>query len=97
VTRLEIKESAQSDLNEIFDFSVERFGKDVAVTYLTGIRLAFRRILDFPEMGVISSETKQEMRVAHYRSHRIFYRLSKKRVEIVRVLHQAMDVPSRLG
>lgn len=95
--RLEIKAAAERDLSQIFDFSVERFGERTAIDYLMGIRSLFQRILEFPEIGMVSSETRQSIRMVQFRRHRAFYALYKDRIEIVRILHHAMDVPPRLG
>lgn len=90
--RLDIKAAARRDLSEIRDFSTERFGGKVAVAYLAGFRAAFRRILDFPEMGSVVPEAKVTTHLYVYRSHRIFYRIDKDAVLIIRIIHHSRDV-----
>lgn len=90
--RLDIKAAARRDLAEIRDFSIERFGVKVAATYLAGFRAAFRRILEFPEMGSVIPEAKVVTHLYVYRSHRIFYRVDKDAVLIVRIIHHSRDV-----
>jgi toxin ParE1/3/4 len=92
VKRLDIKASARRDLAEIRDFSIERFGGKVAAVYLAGFRAAFRRILEFPEMGSVIPDAKVVTHLYVYRSHRIFYRVDKDAVLIVRVIHHSRDV-----
>lgn len=49
--RLELSRRAQADLDDIRDYSVERFGVVRAIAYLDEIEDAFRLLLRFPEMG----------------------------------------------
>lgn len=89
--RLDIKAAARRDLQEVFDYSTDQFGEDVAVAYLSGIRLVFARILDHPNIGEISQAIKPSTRIVEHRSHRIYYRRTKAIIEIIRVLHRARD------
>jgi toxin ParE1/3/4 len=92
VKRLDIKAAARRDLAEIRDFSVERFGGKVATAYLAGFRAAFRRIPEFSEMGSVIPEAKIVTHLYVYRSHRIFYRVDKDKVLIVRIIHHSRNV-----
>lgn len=89
--QLDISIAARRDLGEIRDFSVERFGGEVSAGYLAGFDAAFRRILDFPELGELSSNIKPPTRVLVHRRHRIYYRVTKAEVQIVRVFHTAQN------
>lgn len=89
--RLEIKAAARRDLIEIHEFSVERWGSDVADKYLTDIRAAFTVLLEHPQIGPAYPHRRVAMRVWSVRSHRIFYRFTRNRMTIIRVLHKARD------
>jgi toxin ParE1/3/4 len=39
---------------------------------------------------------RKSYRVAKVKSHHIFYRVVNDRVQIVRILHESMDIESRL-
>ena len=85
--RLDIKAAARAELRNIYEFSVAEFGTRVAETYLTGLRSAFDRILEFPGIGPVYPDVVPEVRSLAYRSHRIFYQLDGDLILIVRVLH----------
>ncbi|TGX53607.1 type II toxin-antitoxin system RelE/ParE family toxin [Sphingomonas gei] len=54
--RLELSREAQADLDDIRDYSVAQFGTGRAVAYLDAVERAFRRVLDFPEIGAVRPE-----------------------------------------
>ena len=97
VKRLDIKAAARRDLADIRDFSIERFGGSVAAGYLASFEVVFRRIIEFPEIGAVSAETKALTYLYAYRSHRIFYRVTKTDIIIVRILHKARDASALLN
>ena len=90
--RLELSRKAQSDLDDIRDFSVQHFGIDRAIAYLDAFEATFRRILDFPETGAPHVALNPTTRAVGCQRHRIYYEFSGDTVLIVRILHQAMDV-----
>jgi plasmid stabilization system protein ParE len=53
--RLELSRRAPADLDEIRDYSVAEFGVGGATAYLDAVEGAFRRILDFPEIGAMQA------------------------------------------
>jgi toxin ParE1/3/4 len=91
VRRLDLQPAARADLRSIYEFSVERFGRRVAETYLTGLRCAFDRVLEFPMIAPVYADVAPEIHVLHHRSHRIFYRIDGETILIVRVLHASRD------
>jgi toxin ParE1/3/4 len=94
--RLEIKAAAEADLVEIWDYSVEKFGADVAEAYLKGFYDSFGKLKRHPKLGEAVVRIRPEMRCLVHRSHRIFYRLLSGGISIERIMHQAMDARSQL-
>lgn len=90
--RLELSRRAQADLDEIRDYSVERFGVIRAIAYLAVIEDAFRLLLRFPEMGGMHPALTPGTRSIGCEQHRIYYEVDDDCVRIVRILHRAMDV-----
>ncbi len=86
---------ARADLDDIWNYSVAKWGRRKAGGYLRNMRLAVEQIADRPELGSQSHELGSEYRIRPVGSHVIFYRVGPV-VEIVRVLHQQMDATSRL-
>lgn len=94
--RLELSLRAIADLDDIRDFSVERFGAARAILYLDAIERAFRRLLAHPEIGVLRDDLGAAVRSYPVEQHRIYYVTRRERVVVRRVLHKAMDVGRRL-
>ncbi|AOH82791.1 hypothetical protein AWL63_01135 [Sphingomonas panacis] len=94
--RLELSRKAKADLDDIRDYSVQRFGEARAILYLDPIEQAFRRILQFPESGASRSDLSTELRSISVGRHRLYYRVYAERVRIVRILHHAMEIERHL-
>ncbi|MEA3001176.1 MAG: toxin ParE1/3/4 [Sphingomonadales bacterium] len=94
--RLELSRKAQADLDDIRDYSAAEFGVERAVAYLDALVSAFRRIVDFPEIGAVHPAVRPLTRSLGSRQHRIFYEIGGDRILIVRILHKAMDAERHL-
>ncbi|MEJ7730218.1 MAG: type II toxin-antitoxin system RelE/ParE family toxin [Polyangiaceae bacterium] len=94
---------AKRDIVEVLEFTKERWGRAHALEYGELIRQALRAIADDPKRGksrddvlsgALAYHIKQRGRPAR---HIIFYRIgSAGAVEVVRVLHDAMDFEQHL-
>ena len=94
--QLDITPRAQRDLADIADNSYNEFGPHVATDYLQGLRATFVLLLEFPEIGAVFEGVRPMVRLKTYRSHRIFYRVTKTDIIIVRILHKARDASALL-
>ncbi len=81
---------ASADLDDIFVYGLINHHEAAAAVYLYGFNAAFKRLKDYPFSGQIDEETG--FRRWHYRSHRIFYRVDRDVVLIVRIIHHSRDV-----
>jgi toxin ParE1/3/4 len=89
--RLEFTPRVQRDIEEIWEYSLERFGLDKAEAYLRGIQRAAETASEDPRRGSACDEIRPGYRKFSVGSHVLFFRTSKTRVVIVRILHQRMD------
>ncbi|WP_375429247.1 type II toxin-antitoxin system RelE/ParE family toxin [uncultured Sphingomonas sp.] len=94
--RLELSRRAQADLDDIRDYSAERFGAKRAIAYLDAVEWAFRRIVDFPEIGPAYGASDGIVRSYPAEEHRIYYEHDAGRVFVLRVLHKRMDAVRHL-
>ena len=94
--RLELSRRAQSDLDEIRDYSVKHFGSARAILYLDVMEHAFRRIVELPYIGVSRPELSAALRSLPVGEHRLYYSIEPQTILIVRVLHKAMDAARHL-
>ncbi|OYY79268.1 MAG: hypothetical protein B7Y43_02230 [Sphingomonas sp. 28-62-20] len=96
MTKFDIQAAARADLREIYAFSVDRFGRPVADSYLLGLRGCFDRLLDFPAIGRIYPGVTPEIPVLSYRRHRVFYRVVDDQLLVVRILHERRNIGEKL-
>ena len=91
-----IRPRAREDLKAIWRYTLRQWGERQADLYLQQLDHGIRNLADFPELGVPCDQIRAGYRKLHVNRHLIFYRRDGSRVEIVRVLHQAMDIESHL-
>lgn len=91
-----LRREAEKDLRDIYSFSVEQFGQEIAETYLATIRASFLRLRDFPDSGSPFRWFERPLRSLPAGRHRVFYYYDGKRVVVVRILHQAMEAGAHL-
>lgn len=89
--QLELSRKAQTNLDDIPDYSIATSGLDRAIAYLDAVEATFRRILSFPEIGAFDPVVPVGLRSLGCQRHRIFYSVNEDRILIVRILHQSMD------
>lgn len=87
-----LSQKTKEDIDTIFDFGCQMFGKEQALNYLIGLRSHFELLLRHPEIGKRRDEIKEGLFSFPYASHIIFYRILKDQIRIVRVLHGSRDI-----
>lgn len=83
--------AAQRDLSSIWDFTEERWGSRQAEKYIREIEAAIVRIDEDPDRGRLREEIREGYRSYVVGSHIVFYVLTARHLEVVRILHQRMD------
>jgi len=97
VRQLVVTAAAEADLRAIGRFTAETWGVDQKTRYLAQIRDRFRQIRDAPGLGRSRDNIRPGFRSLAAGRHVIFYREAEDLVEIVRVLHDRMDLHGRLA
>jgi toxin ParE1/3/4 len=92
-----LTQRALADLRGIYDFSVNRWGKRVADTYLNEIEAAMERVRAEP--ALLRSESDLPAGLAFYRVNRHLLVCDAETASIVvlTVVHASQDVPARLA
>ena len=85
--QLEISDRAQTDIDLIFLYGLDNFGRAQANLYMKALFDLFDLLPINPRMGIQRLEFKRNMRSIAFKSHVIFYRIGRGRIYIVRVLH----------
>jgi toxin ParE1/3/4 len=97
VSRYLLSPAAQADLEQIWDYTHDRWGVDQAEEYLRELQRAIERAAANPQIGRACDEIRRGYRKLVAGSHTLFYRVSAEgAIDVVRVLHQRMDVDRHL-
>lgn len=88
-----ISKEAYVDLDEIFEYTFEKFGLNQAIKYLNEIDDAFTKIVDTPQIGRARSELSRGLYSLPVGEHLVFYEIVGDCIRIVRVLYAGKDLP----
>jgi toxin ParE1/3/4 len=92
-----ISEKANQDIEKIWLYTFENWSLEQADRYYNLILDEIEFISENFESGRSVDHIKQGYRASIVKSHIIFYKKSKRNiVEIIRVLHQKMDIENRI-
>ena len=92
MTRTILSPLARADLDQIWDHISRRWGDDQAETYLRMIQAAIGTLAANPKLGRPYDEVRPGYRRHRAGSHLILYREMDGAIDIVRVLHEKMDI-----
>jgi len=92
-------ELADSDLFDIYVYTYRTWGAAQAKTYTDSVKVAIYRIAEEPERPETKDRSSLYPGCRSYlmKRHLIFYRVVGEYLEIMRILHGSMDIPSRLA
>jgi len=96
--KFEISEKALEDIENIWLYTVETWSVEQA-RYYNLIFDEIEYISKNPLLGKCCNHIRKNYRCTRVKSHLIFYRFrkSEKIVEVIRILHQSMDIEERLS
>lgn len=93
MNRYVLSPAARADLEEIWDYTCQRWDDDQAEEYVREIQRAIERVVDNPMIGRACDELRPGCRKHAVGSHTLYYRIvGGDVINVVRVLHQRMDV-----
>ena len=89
---------AIKDLNEIWLYTFNTWSREQADRYYQLLTDECNYVARHPDSGKSMEHIKKSYRASRVKSHIIFYKIAKDNVvEIIRILHQQMDIESRLS
>ena len=92
-----ISEQAIKDLNDIWVYTLRKWSKEQADRYYSLIIGKIEFIVKNDFYGKSAEHIRKKYNVSKIKSHLIFYRkVDNEVIEIVRVLHERMDIENRL-
>lgn len=95
--RIIFQESAIGDLEQIWLYTFQSWSLEQADRYHGLIYKEIEFLAGRPESGKDYSHIRKGYRSSKVKSHFIFYKYSSSEIEIIRILHENMDIPDRLN
>ena len=93
-----ISEKALEDINNIWIYTAENWSVEQANRYYNLIIDEIEYIVDNLDMARDFGKIRKSYKYSKVRSHLIFFKKDKtNEIEVVRVLHERMDIESRLA
>ena len=92
-----ISKKAVSDLEEIWLYTVEKWSVEQADRYYNLIFDEINYICKNPYAGKSKEHIRKGYQASKVKSHLIFYRVVNDTIEIIRILHERMDIENRLN
>lgn len=87
---------AETDLEGIWLYSVEHWGVEQADCYIDDLDGAFQLLAGQPHLCRERREYTPPVRIHHCASHLIIYTTNSQGIEIIRILHEPMEVNEQL-
>lgn len=91
-----ISKKAVSDLEEIWLYTVDHWSVEQADRYYNLIFDEINFICRNYENGKSMEHVRKGYYTAKVKSHLIFYKLENNSIQIIRILHEMMDIENRL-
>ncbi|MBO2545669.1 type II toxin-antitoxin system RelE/ParE family toxin [Salegentibacter sp. BDJ18] len=92
-----ISQQAIEDLENIWFYTLKKWSRTQADRYYNLIIEEIEFVTDNFMTGKSAEQTRKNYRVTKVKSHLIFYRKTENNIiEIIRILHERMDIPRRL-
>jgi len=93
-----ISKKAGADLENIWLYTLKKWSIAQADRYFKLIINEIKHLAQHPESGEDYSHIRKGYYRSRVKSHFIFYKINpeKELIEIIRILHQRMDIPARL-
>lgn len=92
-----LRQAAINDLNDIWDYTFEKWSQNQADQYYATIKTACNGIGENPDVGKEYYGINKNLLGLKSGKHIIFYQsLSENKIEVIRILHERMDLKNRL-
>jgi toxin ParE1/3/4 len=87
---------AQADLDEIWNYTATRWNERQADRYILEIQRAIEIVAHDPQRGRPCDNIRSGYRKYPAGSHFLFFRIVADGIDVIRILHQSMDIERHL-
>jgi toxin ParE1/3/4 len=93
-----LRQKAIDDLNDIWEYTFEKWSAKQADNYYETIKLACNMIGQNPDVGKEYDGINKNLLGLKSGKHIIFYQsLDEEKIEVIRILHERMDLKNRIS
>jgi toxin ParE1/3/4 len=97
MARIRLARTAQTDLEDIWHYTVSTWGREQAERYIALIEKAFHRLLENPYSGKARPDVHKGYRALPVEKHVIFYTVSTDSIDVLGIPHERMDARRHLA
>ena len=90
----QLRQHAKEDLEQIWLYSMEQWGKAQANRYLTQLFGCLNQLADNPALGTKRDDIRPGYFSFSVLQHRVFYLPKDVGIDVIAIIHQRMDVKS---
>jgi len=97
--KYKISQEASRDIENIWLYTIEKWSIEQANRYFNLIMDEIEYLAEDPKSGKDYCKVRKGYFRSRIKSHFIFYKINRKNeeIEIIRILHQRMDIETRLN
>lgn len=92
-----LRPKAETDLEKIWLYTVKTWGIEQANFYIDEIDDVFRLLAEQPLLCRAREELSPPVRIHHHAKHLIVYAEAEQSIDIIRILHESMDIEAQLS
>jgi toxin ParE1/3/4 len=91
-----VRDRATQDLRRLANYILANGNREVAERFLESAEYTFNQLALTPNMGrflmLLDLQTIRQWRIKNFKDYLIFYRVDSDQVDVLRVLHGAIDL-----
>ena len=92
MSRYVFSNKAENDLVEIYRYGFITYGENKADLYIEALKEKCQFIADMPNLCPDRDEFNPPVKIYHHKKHLIIYIVETDFIQIIRVLHERMDI-----
>ena len=96
MSNVQFTNAARKDLREIFTYTTKTCGRVQARQYSEQLKQHTTAIGEFPAHSKPILDASADVHQSHYRKHIFVFERKGDKILIVRILHEAMNIPRHL-
>lgn len=89
--RFALTPRAAQDLNDIWDYTADRWSTEQANRYIRNLQHSMGLLAENPNIGRACDEIARGYQKHTSGSHLIFFRVTEDGIKVIRILHRRMD------